>query len=508
MFRRDLLRLGLPLALARALSAQRYDPVPLHPKQTAGFAETDITPRVGMERPGNYGKVIHRRFFDPCKVRAAVFGVGDARVALVGLDALVIPRQTVLFVRERIRARCGIESQAVMIAASHSHSSGPVGMVLPGQFDRADAFVRRLAYEHSSCADAGYLKLVEDRIVSAVCQADAARVPAACGFGSGQEAEAAINRRFRMNNGLTYTHPRQGNPDIAGSAGPTDPEVGVIGAWDAHGRLVGCIVNYACHATAGPPGISANWIYWMERVIRGAFGPEVVVVFLAGANGDVTQVDNLSPNRLPRGSEGQRFVGGRVGAEAVKVLLSMTTGSFEPLARNSSVLRIRRRPPSARRLAEAREIARRTPDPASAEWVFAKETVLLDALLQVEPAVDVEVQAIQIGPTVCVSNPAEYFVEYGLRIKRESPFPLTLPVELANGFVGYVPTEEAFGPNGGGYETRLTSYSNLEITAGTQIANASVALIQAMNPGDVPESPAHRPFNGPWSYGNSPPQVE
>ena len=154
MSRRTLLRLGLSLSLARTLSNQRYDPVPRHREQTAGFAEADITPDIGMERPGNYGKVIHRRFFDPCKVRAAVFGVGDARVALVGLDALVIPRPTVLSARERIRARCGIEPRAVMIAASHSHCSGPIGMVLPGQFDWADHFVRRLAYEHSSCADA------------------------------------------------------------------------------------------------------------------------------------------------------------------------------------------------------------------------------------------------------------------------------------------------------------------------------------------------------------------
>ncbi len=461
-----------------------------------------------MERPGGYGKVFHRRFFDPCKVRAAVFGAGEQAVALVGLDALVIPSGTVAAARGRIERQCGIPSAAVMIAASHSHSSGPTGLVLPGQYDHASDFVRRLAYEQSSCADAGYLRLVEDRIVSAVCQAVAARTPARCGFGFGVETEVAFNRRFRMKNGRTYTHPRQGNPDILEPAGPVDPEVGVVGAWDGHGRLLGCIVNFACHATAGPSGISANWIYWMERVIRGAFGPDVIVVFLPGANGDITQVDNLSPYRRLGGAADQRFVGGRVGAEVVKALLSSYPDTFAPVDSRSATLRIPRRRPSAATLRRAFEIAARPADGRSAEWVFAKELVLLDALLAREPAAEVEAQAIQVGPAVWVGNPAEYFVEYGLRIKRESPFPFTFPVELANGFVGYVPTEEALGPHGGGYETRLTSYSNLEVRAGTKIADQSIALAKALTPGRAPEPPAHPPFDSPWSYGDVPAQIE
>jgi neutral ceramidase len=53
-----------------------------------------------------------------------------------------------------------------------------------------------------------------------------------------------------MKNGLTYTHPGQGNPDIVGYAGPIDPQVGVIGAWDKEGWFLGCVVNYTCHANA------------------------------------------------------------------------------------------------------------------------------------------------------------------------------------------------------------------------------------------------------------------
>jgi hypothetical protein len=141
--------------------------------------------------------------------------------------------------------------------------------------------------------------------------------------------------------------------------------------------------------------------------------------------------------------------------------------------------------------------------------------VLLDALATRSPIVEGEVQAIQVGPAVFLSNPAELFCQFGLDLKSKSPFKLTYPVELANGCVGYVPTEEALGPHGGGYETRLTSYSNLERSAGRQMVETALELADRMRPGMVPEPPKAAPFepseNGigsrPWSYGTAPPEL-
>jgi neutral ceramidase len=485
-----------------------------------GFAERDITPDVGMSMPGNYLPDFVKGFHDRCKVRSAVFDDGAMRVVLVGVDAIVVPEDVVAAARKEIHQRCGIEPGAVMIGAAHNHSGGPIGMINLGEFDHAPELVRQLAEEKSQVTDPGYVKWVVKQIADAVCEANENRTEALCGSATGLEDKVAFTRQFHMKNGLTYTHPGQGNPDIVGYAGPIAPQVGVIGAWDPAGRFLGCIVNYTCHVTTNPGSgneASANWVYYMEKVIRGAMGAEVPVVFLQGAAGNVTQVDNLSPFKYPKTTQWAEFVGGRVGAEAVKVLLTMVPGSLTPLAAHAKVLQMKRRVPSPDHVRNAYAVVKQDIDSMDrAKWIFAKETVLLDYMVKNKPEVSVEVQAIQVGPVVFVSNPSELFCQAGLDIKAGSHFPQTCVVAYANGAVGYVPTEEVLGPHGGGYETRLSSYTNLEVTASSQIVKGGLDLIAQMRPGSVPVPEKATPFTAAssdfgthaWSYGNVPPELD
>jgi hypothetical protein len=508
MRRRQIFTPGTAFTSGLAAAGLPYPGLPGEGLLKTGFAERDITPDIGMEQPGGYTKVYLRSFHDACKVRAAVFDDGTTRAALVGVDALVIPRKVVVAARDRIRSQCGIPPDHVMVGASHSHSSGPVGMVLPGEYDHASPLVRELAYGRSSMADAAYLERVEREIVRAVCSANANLEPSRCCFGTGREDKAAFNRRFRMLNGMTWTHPGQGNPDILEPAAPIDPLVSVIGSYDAEGLLKGCVVNYACHATTSPGGISANWIHYLEQTIRGMLGPGATVVFLQGFCGDITQVDNRSPYRAPTGDEYARLVGGRVGAESVRVLLKSHAGGSGPVAARSELLRLARRVPVPDRVRRAAEIVSKDPKETGAtEWVFAKETVMLDALAARWPTIEAEIQAIQVGPALMVSAPGEMFVELGLQIRAGSRFPVTCPVELANGSVGYIPTEEALGKGGGGYETRLTSYSNAEPKAGTRMVEAALRLAKQFTPGLVPSPAKADAARSPWSYGNVPPEL-
>lgn len=478
----------------------------------AGFHTADITPPVGLESPGNYGKAYIQKIHDRLKARAAVFEANGTTLAFVGLDTLAMPFSLHLLdtTRQEIERTTGISGDNVMLAASHTHSGGPLNGLAPSDFVGAPDLVQTLVREYSINCSPIYQEWVSRQIVTAVHEAQSRKQEALLSVGTGVEDKVLFNRRFRMANGRVYTHPGKGNPEIIEPAGPVDPEVGVLAAWSVDGELLGCLVNYGCHSTTSPGGASADYIHYLERTIHGVMGPEAVVVFLLGAAGDVTQVDNRSTREREFGEVWSRRVGTCVGAEAIKVLATAEQGYLQPLASAASLLRIPRRRPSAARVDASRRLVEnglRTGQRDTA-WTFAKEIVVLDYLAHHQPEMEVEVQAFQIGPAVFLANPAEYFAESGLGIKAASPFPYTFIVTLANSCAGYTPPANAFAPDGGGYETVLTTYSNLDISAADQIASASLQLISRLTPGTMPKSPWGDGPQQPWSYGVLGPDIE
>ena len=477
----------------------------------AGFYEADITPSIGMERPATYYKLFHSKIHDPLKVRACVLDDGNMQVAMVGLDAGVVTHRTAGKARLMVKQSCGIPEKNVLIAASHTHAGGPLWGLSGEELKDAPALIRRLALDESCCLNADYEQHVIGQITSAVNMAKQRLQTVTLSVGIGREDKAVFNRRFKLKTGRMATHPGKGNPDIVSPAGPIDPDVGVIAAWDQKDELLGCIVNYACHGTCYGDGVSADWIYYLEKTVRGVMGSNATVVFLNGACGDVTQVDNRSLRPMESGEKWARHVGTRVGAEVLKVLVSSEKGEDFKLAARSETIRLKIRKPSRKSLEDARKLCGRmmgAPEKTT-EFHFAKERLVLDWMLLKSGTKPVEIQAIQIGPAVILANPAEYFCQYGMDIKRQSPFPCTFVVELANGCCGYVPTADSFDPErGGGYETVLTAYSNLEPAAGRAIMDASLRLAKSLAPGRVPAGELLEPSSAVWAFGSLGPELD
>lgn len=478
----------------------------------AGFAEADITPPVGAEMPGGFGKAYVTAIHDPLKVRAAVFDDGVCPLAFISVDTCEIASP--LFfdaVCTAVATRTGIPAGNVLIAATHTHSGGPLAGLHPREFADAPDDVRTLIETHCIHADPVYFDHAIRQAVTAVCEAWRTRAPVQLSAGNGHESTVAFCRRFKMKNGRAFTHPGKGNPDIVEPEGPIDPQVGVLSAWDEGERLLGCIVNYACHCTTmGGSAASADYVASLEHTIRGAFGTQAIVLFLPGAMGDITQVDNQSLREREFGPDWSDRVGRCIGAEAIKVLASAARGDRFSLASRAETLMLQRRRPSATRVAECRARVQVGLQSGKLDWAwhFAKEIVILDWLCQRSPAVKTDVHAMQIGPAVFLSNASEYFARSGLAIKHASPFPLTWVVTLAGPCIGYVPPAECFDPaTGGGYETLLNSYANMEAGAEQTIREASIRLAQSLTPSGAPQPAQIKGRHTEWSYGNMPPEL-
>ena len=425
----------------------------------AGFGAVDITPEVGASMPGSFRPRLSKGVRDPLYAVACVVSDGTTPVALVGIDELFVGKHTVKRARDRIEKNTKIPGANVLVAASHTHTGGPIVDCLgnPG-------------------GDPAYEEKVANGIAKAVEDAWAALQPCELGIGLGREDTISFNRRFLMKDGKEITHP--GKPgtkyhdQIVRAAGPIDPDVGVMAvrAPNAPGRVLGVVVNFACHCTGiGGPRFSADYVCFLRKNLKAVYGEKVEVVFLNGASGDITQVDNLSPGG-EGGAEYVAMMGSKLADEAVRTINRMTWLKTLSNASATETVPVRIRP---------------DPDPvaekpafglgSTEDDIYASERKLVAEERAKTPEIPCEVQGLRIGPLGIATNGAEYFVEYGLRIKQASPHQYTWFVSLANEYIGYVPTAQAFV--GGGYEQRTARSSKLAPEGGQRLAEGALKAL-------------------------------
>jgi hypothetical protein len=282
-----------------------------------------------------------------------------------------------------------------------------------------------------------------------------------------------------MKDGTVRMNPGVLNPDVVEPVGPTDPQFVLMVLLDAaRGTPVACVGNYALHYVGGMGGstsVSADYFALMEQVLNRESGRAFPVLWLNGCCGDVNNVDVMSPRpTMPPGGK-TRQVAEELGHKVMAVWDGLSFTDCAPLDATLEAVPVRRRTITDRELEEARAYLAGHSDETDREWLYAREKTLLAEWPETEPG---PAQAIRIGDLGIATLPGEIFCQFGLDIKAASPFENTMVVELANGYVGYVPTVEGFDE--GGYETWTARSSRLAPEAGPAMAHRASELLSCL----------------------------
>lgn len=418
----------------------------------AGFAEVDITPKIGTEKAGWLEKIKVDTILDPVFAKVAMFESRGKSVAFVSLDTVSIRWTQVNLIRKQAEGEFGIPTDNIMIAATHNHA-GPATVQI-GETTR----------------DEEYLEFMVKKIGEAFTIANRKMIDAKIGVKSGFEGGISFNRRWIMKDGSVKTHPEAASPDMLCAEGVIDPEVGVLCVKDLNDRILGYLVNFACHPTnhGGDGAISAGFPGVLAKEIKKHEGIECVCLFLNGACGNIHHTNPVDSDY----TDTQESIGMILADDVMKITRQISFDRDVELSSRSVTLNL-----------PIRDITEEITGNRNSQR-FRHDKIYMDSIERLRKKKESRdfqhalVQVISINDNVLVGIPAEYFVELGFKIKEKSKAKNTYIVSCANGMVGYVPHRQAF--ERGGYETTLAQWSKLIPEAGDLIAKAALDLIQSL----------------------------
>ena len=255
------------------------------------------------------------------------------------------------------------------------------------------------------------------------------------------------------------------------------------------------MLNFSCHACINLSGASADFPGVAVNTVRGVYGKDIGVVYINGASGDVTQIDNLSMKR-DMGGDIALKLGRVVGARAIELLATAPRGEINSLRYTSTRIPIEETLPSTDEVEQAWKIVREQPDAPAA--MLAKNKIVRHYFSAVNNSAPTEKLCVaQLGPLVVGSSSGEMFAQYALDFKAASQFPFTWYSQLASNQLGYVPTPDCFRKVGGGYETATFKFAP---DTGTRVIETLVGMVRQLTPEAAPADETVPPANSAWAY--------
>ncbi len=416
-----------------------------------GFAKEDITPARGIPLCGYFNPRPNTGARDPLALKAAVFECAGTCAGIVSFDLCLIPYSLVKRCMQAVAEKGLSFGKNIIFSATHTHTGPYTAPLFDGPVDEDynDMLVKKTA----DALERAYRSLADAELFT----------------GKAENASLAFNRRFWMKDGTVLTNPGKLNPEILKPESVIDPEIPfMVVKQDGMDRLI--IANISNHTdTIGDDFVSADWPGRMEREIQNCLGSDVPVMTLIGCQGNINHfnVENNADQTCYAEAcrIGKAYAGSILSMLYAVKKVNVDTITFRSAEMEMPVYKVTDAEYDAAKkiVAEFGDVKAESASDQTSEGIaagnayvkvfFAKRLIENRENPLTENPVE-RMCALCFGDTIGISTlPAEPFVELGLAIKKLSEFPVTMPVGLAMGYIGYTGMPECY-ERGGGYETR------------------------------------------------------
>ena len=421
-------------------------------KLKAGSATANITPPLGTAIPGGFRPRYAENVDDDLFAKALVIDNGLTRIAIVTCDLIAIPEKIANAAKARIAERCGIPAAQVMVNATHTHT--------------AVAIANLLGVDE----DTDYTEWVPLKIADAVELAVWRLKPARVGFASVDEGRITFNRRWHMKDGTVRFNPGIEHPDLVEPTGTIDPELAMMFVEADDGTPVSAVANFSLHyiGTDNSNALSADYFGHFDRLMRRYLGDTCISLLWNAASGQINNTDYSGQTKwTARGHQQAMKMANVLAGHFITEMQLMKMHDTLDLSGDLTTLTFQRKQITAEDLKVAEQVLSVPQGTYDAyetgpfSWVVGQPipTALVDVyalecqrLAKLPEQMTAPIQVLRLGEAAIVALPGEVFVETGLNIKsRSNANPLFL-VSLANGYIGYICTDEALTQEGG-YET-------------------------------------------------------
>lgn len=354
--------------------------------------------------------------------KALAFEDADkARLVIVTLDLVGIPRALRDAIAGQVRERYQLTPERLLLNVSHTHC-GPV--VRSGGSVMYD-----LTADQSERVDK-YIIGLQEKLVAVVGAALADLQPARLGY-SHSRAGFAMNRRLPTEKGFQNSP----YPD-----GPVDHDVPVLRVDGVDGKPRAILFGYACHnTTLSFYQFCGDYAGYAQEYLESAH-PGAKALFMLGCGGD--------QNPYPRGNIDLAKQHGRTLATAVEAALLPKPGPIRgPLRVAWEEVTLDFVPPSGRdELLKLKESTDKI-DRRRAEFQLEE----LEKTGRIKSTYAYPIQVIRFGNDLTmIALAGEVVVDYALRLKRELPGAPLWVAGYSNDVFAYVPSARVLKE--GGYE--------------------------------------------------------